>query len=841
MSGWSAALRTAYREACRARGRTALVVVLIALPVTAIVAGDTLRRTADVSVAESLPQRIGAADALLRYNGGGALTQDILAQSFGSTGESPGLGSAPPKPQTTAHVLAELPAGSALLPLAEDEGTLPTPSGSLRLTLQAVDVHSPLTEGLFPLVGGRLPDGGDSVAVSPAVAARGFGIGRPLAVGTRVFQVVGIVRPLEEGSKAAVVLPGTLTTTPPSSWLAKVPGGLSWSQVQTLNSAGVIALSRRVVLFPPPASQVSVQTGSSGAATFAVLVATLALLQVVLLAAPAFAIGARRQRRVLALLAATGAAPRHVRRFVLAQGVVLGSAAAVLGAALGLGVAAAGRSFLPHPGPFEVSGRNVLITTAVGAASALLAALVPALFAGRQDVLAGLTGRRGAAGRSLPSLAVGLVLVGVGIAGGVAAARPSAGTYAPVFSAVPTVVGASLLAPAALVALARICRSTPFPLRFAVRDAARTRGRTAAAVAAVTVTVSAVVALGIGGSSDAAQARVEYVPTSPAGTSLVSQLGETGSVVSAIRQAVEGQLRGVPLQALQGVPSRSLLVSDPAAPPAGSSYYGPTTVLVGESGLALMGLTPDDLAAARRALQQGKVVVPADHPDQTGPVVVTETSATGEPRPGTTLLAFHVKAIVGQAAVQAVLPTTTASRLRYRPQTVALLIPKTLTKDEESRVRESLNAAGNGFLQVERGYRDQSSVVLLVLAGVGAVLVLGGTISAALLALSDARPDFATLMAVGARPAVRRRVAAAYAAVIALLGAVLGCLAGLVPGIAVSFPLTRNQTGLPGAPSSYLDIPWLLLVTVAVVVPAIAAAAAAGLTRSRLPLTARME
>jgi len=44
------------------------------------------------------------------------------------------------------------------------------------------------------------------------------------------------------------------------------------------------------------------------------------------------------------------------------------------------------------------------------------------------------------------------------------------------------------------------------------------------------------------------------------------------------------------------------------------------------------------------------------------------------------------------------------------------------------------------------------------------VLVLGGTLTATFLALSDARPDFATMGAIGATPRTRRLVAAAYAA-----------------------------------------------------------------------------
>ena len=65
LRGWRPALRIARREALRARGRSILVLVMIGLPVLAIVALDTLVRTADVSTVEGLDRQIGAADALV--------------------------------------------------------------------------------------------------------------------------------------------------------------------------------------------------------------------------------------------------------------------------------------------------------------------------------------------------------------------------------------------------------------------------------------------------------------------------------------------------------------------------------------------------------------------------------------------------------------------------------------------------------------------------------------------------------------------------------------------------------------------------------------------------------
>ena len=118
------------------------------------------------------------------------------------------------------------------------------------------------------------------------------------------------------------------------------------------------------------------------------VIVALGLLEVVLLAGTAFAVGARRQVRELGLVAAAAAAPRDIRRIVLAQGLVLGALGAALGVATGFAVVVAGRPWwerladaeLPGWtfGPWEIAGAAL-----VGLASGLAAAVLPAIGAGR--------------------------------------------------------------------------------------------------------------------------------------------------------------------------------------------------------------------------------------------------------------------------------------------------------------------------------------------------------------------------------------------------------------------------------------------------------------------------
>jgi len=149
-------------------------------------------------------------------------------------------------------------------------------------------------------------------------------------------------------------------------------------------------------------------------------------------------------------------------------------------------------------------------------------------------------------------------------------------------------------------------------------------------------------------------------------------------------------------------------------------------------------------------------------------------------------------------------------------------------------------------MYVERGYQDddETLIVQLVLGALGAVLMLGGTLTATFLSLSDARPDLATLSAVGASPRTRRAVAASYALVIALVGAVLGVGVGLIPGIAVTYPLTGAewvQDMDPSLPDHFLAVPWLLIGSLVVGLPVITAILVGLFTRSRLPMVARID
>ncbi len=642
MSGWAPALRAAQRDSRRRLGRTALVLVMVGLPVATVIAADVLSRTADVSVAESLPQRLGHADALVRYDG----TSGPVQQDGELTTTSNGVEGTGPRTRTSEQVRAALPAGSRVVPLTNGEAVVTTALGRLKASIVAVDVRDPLLAGAYQATRGHLPTSPAEVAVSGRLARRGFPVGSTLTSGSTRLKVVGLLSTRSGGQGQArdqdllLTLPGTFPLPAPTSWFAAVPGGLDWPRVVEVNNASLFVLSREVIRHPTARSRDALGGSSPGAqgvaragALVAALIGAMSLLQVVLLAGPAFAVGARKQRRTLALLAATGAAPKHVRRFVLAQGVVLGAVAAVGGALLGMasGGVLAGqlKHFGREAGPFDYSLRTVLVVTGVGFLSAVLAALMPALSAGRQDVLAGLTGRRGVTGGSGRTLVVGVLLFLIGVFACVRAAGSGAGEVPVVGGAVLTVLGAAFLAPTVLSLTARLAHLLPLSPRFALRDAARARGRTASAIAAVTATVAAVTALAIGGASDGAERTATYMPSGPYGAAVISNLSTASdAAVGKVRAAASRLVPGATVTTLTGAsvnPHEGRLDVTQAPYRADdfglvSSYGGiwGADLLVGADSLLVLNLSDHDREAARAALSHGGVAVFSDAP-LTGP------------------------------------------------------------------------------------------------------------------------------------------------------------------------------------------------------------------------------
>ena len=874
-NGWVPALRVARREALRARGRSILVVAMIALPVLGVTAADVVLQTSEITGAEAVERSLGLADARIEVRPGGrpmAQAADPYGAGQVTVGRRQG-------PRTLADVSAALDQEVEAVELATGQVYVETDAGLALTQVTEVDLGDDLTAGLFRLAEGRVPTRSDEVVVNSDLAERGTGVGRELVVRDGpTLTVVGIGEsasyrgyPIAVGTLGSFDLP---TREGQHVWLVDAGGPVTWADVRALNEIGAIVLSRAVLADPPGTSQLAPQMRGREDLTddelaMGALVVAMALLEVVLLAGPAFAVIARRQQRSLALMAATGATPAQARRVVLASGVVLGLAGAVVGVALGLTAAwlslpVVQRFSASVLGPYDAPWSHLGAIAGLGLLSALLAAVVPAWVASRQDVVAVLAGRRGDRRPSTRSPLLGAILVGLGVAGATAGvSQHTMGPYTIAVSAVVSVLGMILLVPVALVGLARIARGLPLALRFAVRDAARHRTRTVPAVAAVAAAVTGVVALGIALSSDAAQSEATYTPLLPAGQAVVSAYADQDW--DAYRRVIESSLPAAEVTSMPGIldeeagrTSREVRFRVAGAGRRGvlstwtGGFGGMPVSTDGRVPAHVLGLTGAERAAGEEVLRNGGVVVFTDQDDlsaEEATVVVRENHRrTSEVIGRATVPALLVTVSGVDTVGQGVLSAGATASLGIEPQTVGLLVEgAAISEQQEQDVAEGLAALNlDGELYVERGYGDDSQAVLvqLVLAALGAVLMLGGTLTATYLSLSDARPDLATLASIGASPRTRRGVAAAYAAVIGLVGAVLGAVVGFIPGIAVTYPMTGGswvQEIDPTLPSHFLDVPWLLIGGLVVALPLLTAAAVGLTTRSRLPMVARID
>jgi putative ABC transport system permease protein len=837
----------------RHKARSVLVVVMIALPVLALTGADVLARTMQLDSSEKVVRSLGHADVELTI-AGGQVSQLGTGGGYSSDGS-------PAAPGSREYVKDEAAArrllpGARMIDRIEGGGQISTRSRLLQdVEIQGLDLRDPLTIGIARLVSGRFAGAADETTLSQPLFDRlKLHLGDAISVAGHPFRVVGTIRkPQAIKAYQAYMLPSSVPTPVENTvrhLLTDTQQPVTWALVQKLNAHGVVAQSRDVMLHPPAGVQLATTSALAdrartiGIATVAV---GLAVLEVVLLAGATFAVGARRQRRDLALVAAAGGDERQVRRIVLAGGLVLGVVGAVAGVAGGILV---GRLVIPaaqqladeDAGHFDLRAVELLAVALIGVVTGLIAAVLPARAAGRDDVVAALTGRRGivATARRVP--AVGLAMIVLGAAAAAYAAHPPARFTLVLAGAVIAEIGFVVCAPAVVGAVGRIARVLPLTLRLAVRDASRHRSRTGPAVAAVLAAVAGSVAVSAWITSQLAYDRSTYQPRARIGQSAL-QIYPDPSHPAPDAAALHTVLqRDLPVTGMTPMSTTdcfdasncSGVYVQPAHPCAPSDTQ-PCSAPGGSGGIAvgdnrvLDALLGRHDAAAAEALSRGELVVFDDALAAHGKSRLVFDSLNDKPGGHhETSVAAHVTD-VGRSgsAVTAIVSPETAHHLGLKSQPWGYLLSTSRmpTQSEADRALSDLSKWSTSLL-VERGYQPERwNYGLLALAGAAGLVTLGATAIATALSAADSRPDLVTLAAVGAAPFLRRKFAAHQAAIVAVLGTVLGALAGLVPAWAV----IRAHGGMPFA------TPWQTIAIVVVGVPIIAAAASGGLTRSRLP------
>ncbi|GAB2706008.1 FtsX-like permease family protein [Kitasatospora kifunensis] len=932
LTAWRVALRIARRDALRAKGRSALVLAMIALPILGVTGVDVVYRSSTLTAAEQADRQLGGADVLLAQHSPGFIVQQAPLASDGTSYEPPSPSPTPEQqrskgtdPATLAAQL--LPPGSQLIPLPDSRQLLAdTANGLLSTEGTEADLTDRVWRGKLDLIRGQAPVSDQQIAVTQSfLDSSGLRIGGSTRLrglgGGQAFTITGVVEyPDELGRSTVVTRPGVLPIAGPGadpadqapgtahviSWLVRLPAGaaVDWAAVQDLNKYGFEATSRSVVLNPPPRSQVPyyVKYDSEPQTSYfdqptvvmTLTVTGMALLEIVLLAGPAFAVGARRSRRQLGLVAAAGGDRAQVRAVVLGGGVVLGVVGAAVGVVLAVLLVVVARPWAEpitgkRFGALRVVPLDLLGIVAVGLVTGLLAAVVPAIQAARQDVLAALGGRGGIKppSRRLPLLGLVMLLGGSGLA--LFGAATGRGTRS------ATVLGGSMIAELGMVActpmliglFGRLSRWLPLGPRLALRDSVRHRGRTAPAVAAVMAAVAGSVAVGVYTASSDAANREAYIATAPNKAVTLAVFGmRTGS------PALQ-QLRGEIEQAMPGIGPRGdvQLVDAPgdctsadlcgtataelpsvyrcplvdvgsqdttadsyrqlAADPRchlDSVFPGRFGSIVSGDSTALHNLLNLPDGPWEQAVADGKVLVFDPRMLQGGKALIRlqgPTSGAGPTQQPTShdISVDAVLAPVPRGAANMFMSPQTATRLGLTRRDVgSVWLPAAMPSRgaEQAATAAVVEATGNSWnLRVERGYQPQSTALVLGLSVFAALVALGAAGIATGLASADSQRDLATLAAVGAAPRIRRSLSGFQCGVIAAMGALLGTVCGIVPAVALRRAQAMNDTNYQSS-HAVIDFPWTTIALTLIVLPLLATLLAMLVTRSRITLVRRV-
>ncbi|MFI6004325.1 FtsX-like permease family protein [Streptomyces sp. NPDC051366] len=922
---WIAAIRIARRDAWRAKGRSALVLAMIALPIVGVSAADLTTRSAQLSPEQTVSRQIGTADARLSdSNLNGPVYQDVEGRNSTPVG---GYDKYVPGAESNPNLLTSvIPAGAQSLKDSTAHTKIRTRYGLMEADLREIDAASPLVKGMIEMKRGRLPqEAGEVVATTAFLEDSGFFVGSEFrARGSDAwYRIVGAYELPSELKKTEVLaLPGTLLTpldkafqaagvpgvVATDTYLVKVGGdGFTWNMVKELNAKSVQVVSRAVYLDPPAESEVPyiVQQRELGyyygdhelpVSELAVLatVVGLAMLEICLLAGPAFAVGARRSRRQLGLVGANGGDRRHIRAIVLSGGLVIGAAAAVTGTVLGVALTLGLRPVLEEHlgarfGGFTFRPLEILGIALLAVVTGLLAAIAPAVTASRQTVLASLTGRRGVrrANRVLPVL--GLIALATGAAIALYGTASEMGATVVAGGSAIAELGIVALTPVLVGLFGRLGRWLPLSPRLALRDAVRNRGRTAPAVAAVLAAVAGTVAVATYQHSMELQARHEYIADLPDGAGMVAihELGRSkdmGAVREAVTQELPLAVRADVDYISYGKPGcekftgregcgraeimrpkeqrcplyeakdqdafsqaeKKALRKDPRCQY--NRHSAQFVVVVADEKL-LTALAVTDPAAVS-ALKEGKGVSFDKRNVKEGKVTVrlidnkSDVFEPGvDPKGEDKVFAVHQASDTTEGyGLELILPPAAAkgAGLTTVPFASYFTLDGTATSRQKQRVAGRIDQIGvEAPVTIEAGYQAEADITMLALTVFAGLVTIGAAGIATGLAQADAEADLKTLAAVGAPPRVRRTLSGFQCGVVALMGVVLGSVAGILPAVGLRLVQRRETEHLMEMAGDAKDVlyvpiavPWETLGGLLVVVPLGAALLAALVTKS---------
>ena len=842
-----AAARIAWRSARRAKGRTVLVLLLVAIPIAALAGAGIIITSALGSPQEKVTNGwVGTADMIVVPNW------------------QPGT------PPTAKGLERLLPAGSSIVTTTSqsvfrlENATLT----SLDLRESSVPADHVPVAPLYQLLRGRMPLLPHEATLTPNLARFiGAGLGHTFDLDAthRHFLLVGLAVAREQlNDRLVLVGPGTLSPSmtsgivgsvhqlfaPPdgsnsdvqTSWLVTLPRGASPSAAEmSIVSSQRFGVQTRDELLRASESHQQRLSGLSLA------VAVVALFGTGLIAAAALGVGARRQLRTLGLVGATGGEPRHVRAIVLWGGTLPGA----VGSVLGLGVAVlAAPIVLPHldavvnrvVGGMRVPWWSIVGGLALGTAASTVAATSPARHAARVSVTDALAGRLPAPQAPGKTARRGLIaIVGGGIFVIVATMTHEMTLLA--IALVVTVSGFLLTIPLLVAWVGRGSRRGPAVLRLGGRLSARYARRTGAAVAAATLALAAPVAVGAYTLSN--ESAVNHFQALAQDQMMLQTYDPSNGfsvptrILDAARAAMPGSAAALVRNAVytKGTADPSVAQSIGVKGPEATT---PQSVGSGEFIAEIAGVLLVADAELLRAAHgeaglpyvNGSRIIALGEPVDHGVLHVDRiTPATGGDVPMFDIPAVSVPlsrgavdpTIEGGATVpHFLIPPALAARYGIQASSVAptalFRAPQPLSREDIARVKHAIAAIPGAYAQTTNDLKQTSASIRLEITGAAIGLALVIVAIAVALVGAESRRERAILSAVGAAPGYRRRLAGANAFLLTASAGLLAIPTGFVPAALID--LSRR--------ASYpILVPWSIVGLVALGAPALAGLLAA--------------
>jgi putative ABC transport system permease protein len=860
------AARLARREVRRRPGRTALVALLVAVPVAGMVVAAAFVRTQHMTEAESWRTQWRAADAVLHTT-------------------------------TDPEIDVALPAGSRVVEYRFEYRVLRADDGRRsRAEVSDLPVSETLAGGVLQVTSGRAPARAGEAFLSRAVARRlGVGVGDELRLvrpAPASWRVTGVgERAAWWGSDTVVLGPGTAfpwATDPRLGTslvrLVDLPPSVTASQLDALaaSPAGVqLAPHLRSVECPGCGG-----TAGDEAVRWSWVLGAVVLTVVGIVIASAFAAGARRQLTTLGQLSANGAPPRVLRQVLFLQGTWTGVIGAMAGLALGAILLVA---LAPHADrlvsrdvdPWRVRLGDLAPMVVLGVVAASVAALVPARSSSRVPVLTALAGRRplGRVPGWLPATgaiagACGLGLLGLAVLG----ANGETGdgevwVLTAIVGGIAVLLGACAVAPAYVSFLEPLAARLRGASRLAARSLARQRTRTGAVVSAVCAT--AALAIGASALVLSAEAKSAQEPdfmrddevhlqaslgglVSPAGVGGPTQVAP--ALVSAVHAALPGAARhDIPLAVAENPTWRWALgrftaggpLADegyvflhPSLPGVAAAVAGPEVFevyglsererdVIAEEGILGLGATAGraqlDIVSEPAAAEHLVLPSPGAAPQVVVPGIAVAVAGLGDRAPG---------------MLPRLIVTPQRARelgLRETAGPVVLRLDRPLTQDQRNAVADIVEEyhaelmeqqalGGGAFVDVawQQPPGGVDPLVLeAILSGVALLFSLFVVATSLALAAAETRDERDVLAVVGAPPSAMSRTSGRKALLLTALGAVLAIPVGFLP---VSVFTAASEQDLP------LVFPWRIVLALVVAVPFVSAAVATGASAVALRL-----